>query len=90
MEKGDFFIWAGKFFGKKDILRNFQELLGLREKNLREDESELFKDYERGTWEESSRFDHSFPYVLHFSFILCYFDDHTLFLVDVWMLALIL
>ena len=33
----------------------------LREKNLRENESELFKDCKRGAREESLRFDHFAP-----------------------------
>ena len=62
----------------------------MREENLRENESELFKDREREARDESLRFDHSSPYVLHFSFILFYFDGHTKLLADVWMLALII
>ena len=76
--------------GGEDILGDFWGPFGLREENLRENESELFKDREREARDESLRFDHSSPYVLHFSFILFYFDGHTKLLADVWMLALII
>ena len=38
---------------------------------------ELSRDREKEAGEESLRFDHSLPYVLHLSFISFYFDGHT-------------
>ena len=47
--------------GGEDIMGDFWGPFGLREENLRENESELFKDCKRGVEKESLRFDHFAP-----------------------------
>lgn len=46
------------------------------------------KKKERKAREESLKFDHFSPYVLHLYLILFYSDSHTMLLTDTWMRAL--